>query len=55
MKVIEDVEPVETENEPKQEKMKTPHPRPALHSSQSDAGATQALTRKIKFSIRNAI
>ena len=29
----------------------TPHPRPALHSSQSDAGATHAPLRGIKFPI----
>jgi len=29
----------------------TPHPRFALHSSQSDAGATDARSREIKFPI----
>ena len=31
--------------------VQTPHPRPALHSSQSDAEATDALSRGIKFPV----
>ena len=31
----------------------TPHPRPAVHSSQSDAGDTDARSRGIKFPISN--